>query len=239
MKFKNASASIIGSSHHKRYSNNQDSYGFSQDDFCIIGVIADGCGAGSNSEVGARLGVDFVINFCQKNFKHTPFDVNLLKTALLDYLRNIVKNQNTNEELEFIENYLFFTLFGFIIQPTQTFIFHSGDGLYILNDKIVIIEQNNRPNYIAKNLISGNFYLEVEQIETNKLNRILLAIDGLKQLNDKFLKGEKIQGMEKITAFFENENYFDDIMELPNLLTNLSINKNILKDDTTIIMIKK
>ncbi len=202
-------------------------------------MVADGCGAGLNSEVGAKLGVDFVLSFCQKHFKNNPFDINLLKTALLDYLRNIVKNQDTNEELEFIENYLFFTLFGFIIQSQYTFIFHSGDGMYILNDKIIDIEQNNRPNYISKNLISGNFNLEIEQIETNKLNRILIATDGLKQLNDKFLKGEEVEGMQKLTDFFDNESYFDDMLELPKLITNLSINKSILKDDTTLIMIKK
>ncbi len=239
MKFKNASASVIGSSHYKHYYNNQDSYNFYQDDSSIIGVVADGCGAGANSEVGARLGVDFVVNFCKKNFQNNPFDAKLLKTALLDYLRNIVKNQNTQEELEFIESYLFFTLFGFIVQNDQTFIFHSGDGLYCLNEKEVIIEQNNRPNYIAKNLISSNFSLEIEQIETKKLNRILIATDGLTQLNDAFLRNEKVEKMEKISDFFDNENNFDDIIALPKLITDLSINKNILKDDTTLIMIKK
>jgi serine/threonine protein phosphatase PrpC len=239
MNFKNASASIIGNSHHKRYSNNQDSYNFYQDDSLIIGVIADGCGAGLNSEVGARLVTDFVIHFCKKNFRYKAFDIDLLKTAVLEYLRNIVKIQNTNEELEFIENYLFFTLFGFIIQPPDTFIFHSGDGMYILNDYEVIVEQNNRPNYIAKSIVSGNFDLKTKHIKTNKLNRILIATDGLTQLTDTFLKGQKIEGMQKIADFFDNENHFDDIFSLPKLITNLSITKSILKDDTTIIMIKK
>jgi hypothetical protein len=239
MNFKNATASVIGSSHYKLYYNNQDGYNFYQDKTCIVGVVADGCGAGSNSEVGARLGVDFVINFCKKNFSHSPFDKNLLENALIEYLKHIVKNQQTSEELDFIENYLFFTLFGFVVQPHQTFIFHSGDGIYTLNDKEVIIEQDNRPKYIAKTLISGKYYIETDHIETQKLKRLLVATDGLNHLNDKFLKGQNIEGMTRISDFFNTESYFENEVSLPKFLTELSINKNILKDDTTMIMLRQ
>jgi Protein phosphatase 2C len=239
MNFINATASAIGSSHYKLYYNNQDSYHYYQDNSCIIGVVADGCGSGSNSEVGARLGVDFVVNFCKKHFQNKPFDEVLLKKALVEYLKNIVKNQQTSEELDFIENYLYFTLFGFVIQPHQTFIFHSGDGVYLLNDQEVIIEQNNRPKYIAKNLISGNIELQIEVIETSNVQQLLIATDGLIHLSEKFEAGETIEGMNKTSDLFKNDDLFDDMIALPKLLTNLSLQKNILKDDTTLIMLKK
>lgn len=239
MNFTNATASVIGSSHYKLFYNNQDSYSFYQDKYCIIGVVADGCGSGSNSEVGARLGVDFVVNFCKKHFRSNPFSADFVKSALVEYLRNIVKNQQTMEGVDFIENYLYFTLFGFIIQPQQTCIFHSGDGFYLLNDKEVVIEQNNRPQYIAKNLISGENHIKTECIETSKLQRLLVATDGLRYLTDKFLCGERVEGMAKTSDFFDNETHFEDVISLPKFLTDLSVNKNILKDDTTLIMVKK
>ncbi len=239
MNFISATASIIGSSHQKLYYNNQDAYEYYQDSDIIVGVVADGCGSGSNSEVGAQLGVNFVYNFCLKYFSHNPFDANLLKKELIDYLKNIVINQGTEEELEFIENYLFFTLFGFVVKKDKTHIFHSGDGFYILNDKEVIIEQNNRPNYIAKNLFSGNSTLKTDSIETSKLERLMVSTDGLIHLNDKFEKAETIQNLSKLSDLFENEDYFTDISSLPKLLIDLSTNKNILKDDTTFIMIKR
>lgn len=175
----------------------------------------------------------------QEKFFSYPFDKNLLENALIEYLRNIVKNQQTSEELDFIENYLFFTLFGFIVQPHQTFIFHSGDGLYILNEKQVIVEQNNRPKYIAKTLISGEFYMETDHIETEKLQNLLVATDGLTHLNDKFLQGENVENMTKISDFFKTESYFENEVSLPKFLTGLSINKNILKDDTTMIILRQ
>lgn len=237
MNYTTASASITGSSHQKLYYNNQDAYHFYQDDYLIVGVVADGCGGGSDSEVGARLGVNFVGNFCRKHFTHAPFDADILKNGLVDFLKQVVKNQQTNEELEFIENYLFFTLFGFIIQKDQTTIFHSGDGVYHLNDKEVIIDQHNRPNYIAKTLISGAAEIGTESIATAQLNRLLVATDGLLHLNQPFAQQENLGGITQISDFFDNSDFFEDIIALPKYLTELA-NKRILRDDTTMIMLK-
>jgi hypothetical protein len=239
MDFNNATASVIGSSHYKLYYNNQDSYSFYQDRSCIVGVVADGCGSGINSEVGAKLAVDFVVNYCKKHFRYNPFNVDLLQASLIEYLCNIVKNQQTSEELEFIENHLFFTIFGFVIQPQQTFVFHSGDGLYCINDEQFVIDQENRPQYIAKNLISGNGCIETAYIQTHKLQKLLVATDGLMHLNDKFKSGEHIANMTSISDFFDNKDHFNDMISLPKFLTDLSIKKNILKDDTTMIMLKR
>ena len=239
MNFTFTSASVIGNFHQRLNCNNQDALEFYQDKNIIIGVVADGCGSGSNSEVGSRLSVNFVINFCRKHFTTATFDSQKLKVALIEYLSEIIKNQQTKEKLEFIENYLYFTLFGFVVQPNQTFIFHTGDGLYYLNEKEVIVEQNNQPKYIVKNLVNGNVEIEVDIIETSKLNRLLISTDGLIQLNERFLKNEVINGNRKIADFFDKAEYFDDIISLKNDLTDLSINRNILKDDTTLILLKR
>lgn len=239
MNFLNASASVIGHSHYKLCYNNQDGYHFFQNKSCIIGVVADGCGGGSNNEVGAKLGVDFVVNFCRKHFSDKPFDVVVLKNALVEFLKNIVKNQRTAEELDFIENYLFFTLFGFVVQPRRTSVFHSGDGLFCLNERLIIIDQDNRPEYIAKTLISGEAFLAAESMETSQLDRLLVATDGLLHLNERFFKGENIEGMTNLSDLFDHEDFFDDPVSLPAFLTGLSLDRKILRDDTTMIMLKR
>ncbi len=239
MKFKIATASVIGSTHQKLFYNNQDSYNLYQDENCIIGVVSDGCGSGSNSEVGAKLAVDFVVNFCKNEFSENHFDLNILQNALIDFLQNIVINQQTKDEESFIKNYLLFTLFGFIIQQEQTYIFHSGDGFYILNNKEISIEQDNRPKYIANSLLNGDFSMSLEIIDTNKVEKILIATDGIIHLNEKYLLNENIDGMNKISDLFNIEEYFKNEVSLPKFLTDLSLKRNILKDDTTIIMIKR
>jgi hypothetical protein len=67
----------------------------------------------------------------------------------------------------------------------------------------------------------------------------MVATDGLSHLNEKFLESETVEGMQKLSDFFENDDYFDDMIALPKYLTNLSVNLNILKDDTSMIMLKK
>ncbi len=66
MNFEHASASIIGETHQKLFYNNQDAYAFYEDEKIIIGVVADGCGSSHSSEVGARLGVNFTMNYLKK-----------------------------------------------------------------------------------------------------------------------------------------------------------------------------
>lgn len=237
MNYTTASASVTGSSHQKLYYNNQDAYHYYQDDHLIVGVVADGCGGGSDSEVGARLGVNFVTNFCRKHFTHAPFEVNLLKNGLVDYLKQVVKNQQTREELEFIENYLFFTLFGFIIQKDQTSIFHSGDGVYLLNEKEVVVDQHNRPNYIAKTLISGAAEIGTESIASSQLERLLVATDGLLHLSQPFKLQENLGGITQFSDFFNTGDFFEDIIALPQYLTQLA-NKQVLRDDTSMILVK-
>ncbi len=239
MKFKFATASVIGSTHQKLHYNNQDSYNFYQDENCIIGVVSDGCGSGACSEVGSKLAVDFVVNYCKKEFSQNLLDINTLQNAVIEFLHNIVKNQQTKDEEYFIKNYLLFTLFGFIIQKEQTYIFHSGDGFYILNDKEITIEQNNRPKYIANSLLNEDFSMSLEIIDTNEVEKILIATDGITHLNEKYLQGENIDGMNKISDLFNIEEYFENEVSLPKFLTDLSLKRNILKDDTTTIMIKR
>ncbi len=238
MNFENANASVIGYSHYKLFYNNQDSCNFYQDENCIIGVVADGCGSGTNSEVGARLGVNFVVNFCQKHFSKNIFDEKLLKNALIEYLKNIIKNQQSNEISQFVEDFLYFTLFGFVVQPHQTFIFCSGDGVYVLNNKEVIIDQNNCPNYITKTLLNNDFSWHTEIIETKKLEQLLVATDGLLHLKETFLKNENVENIKELNDLFKQDDFFENPISLPKFLTKLSTKDNILGDDTSIVMIR-
>lgn len=60
------SGSTVGTTHQKLNYNNQDSYELIQTSNYIIGVIADGCGSGHKSEVGAHLGANFACKFISK-----------------------------------------------------------------------------------------------------------------------------------------------------------------------------
>lgn len=239
LNFTSSIGSVLGNTHKKLHYNNQDAYNYFQSKDLIIGVVADGCGGGACNEVGAKLIVDFLVNYCKKNYTNNPFEINTLKSSILSFLKNIVSNQQTDDELYFIENFLFFTLFGFVITPELTYIFHSGDGMYIINNEIHIVEQDNRPNYISKNLISGNFDFEIKELKTDNIDKILISTDGLIHLNEYLNKNGQLENISSISDLFNQSVLFDDISSLPKLLLDFAIKYEILRDDTTLIMLKR
>jgi hypothetical protein len=239
MTFKLATASTLGSTHQKLSYNNQDACDCYEDENIRIGVVADGCGSSPHSEVGAKLGVHFVVNFCRLHFSNEPFDAEKLGSALVEFLTNVVRNQQAADEPQFIESYLYFTLFGFIVQASRTYIFHSGDGVYCLNDKEVVVAQDNRPNYIARDLTGNQAKFEVDSIETSNLQQLMVATDGLMHLTEKFLNSESVEGMQSLGDLFDNESYFDEEVASPKFLTHLAMNLNILKDDTSMILLTR
>jgi len=239
MNFKIASGSSIGKVHRDLFYNNQDSYSIYHGEDIVIGVVTDGSSSGSNNEVGAKLCSDFVMNYCINHFRNSAFDLEKLQNAIIEYLHKIVDIQQTDDKSNFIQNYLYFTILGFIIKANDSFVFHAGDGVILINNTEFIIDQNNRPKYLGRNLLGEKTQLECKQIETNKLERILIATDGLIHLNNLFLQGADVDNLTSISDFFDSKKKKKNEIILSKFLTDWAINKHILADDTTIILCKR
>src|SRR5437867_3242541 len=129
----------------------------------IVGAIADGCGEGTHSEVGAQLAVQFipytVRDLLQQgiSFENLP---TLLFEKLIDFLKNLIDSYNfsdIHEYIKFVHEHLLFTLIGFIIAPENTIVFAAGDGVVLINDDIYLREQDNTPTYIGYHLIEQRY----------------------------------------------------------------------------------
>ena len=59
-KFRTGYATTPGYTHRKLDYNNQDAVLLVEHENYTIGIIADGCGSGANSEVGAQLAVKYL-----------------------------------------------------------------------------------------------------------------------------------------------------------------------------------
>src|SRR5687767_12676541 len=53
-------ASVLGREHARLFRNNQDGVAARVEDGIAVAVVTDGCGSGTSSEVGARLGARFL-----------------------------------------------------------------------------------------------------------------------------------------------------------------------------------
>ncbi len=246
--FEYANGSIIGRNHVLTSKNNQDAYRVVTQKAFITAVVCDGCGSGKHSEVGAKLGARMVssaiADLLHQETISNPEFWNLLKINLLQKLKDFV--ELVNGDLEFVNDYLLFTIVGAVITPSETVTFSMGDGAIALNGKLTQIPAypDNAPPYLAYGLYrpdSIDFEIR-DRIPTPELESILIATDGI----DDLIK------VENISQFWQEDKYFknsDAIRRKLSMLNREEIkpdwNKRelvkrsgILSDDTTIIAIR-
>jgi serine/threonine protein phosphatase PrpC len=144
--------SIQGFTHRNLEYNNQDFVLVEENEEYSMGLIADGCGSGSNSEVGAQLGLKYLMKRISERI-NSSWQGNL-KEDLQKYSNQLAGLHSDNPK-KFIKNFLLYTVIGFVERNGVLTILSFGDGVIVVDDKVEIIDQNNRPRYINNELI-GN-----------------------------------------------------------------------------------
>jgi len=246
--------SIIGRNHVLAGKNNQDAYGIVANEKFIIAVVCDGCGSGKHSEVGAKLGARLVIaeisNLLNQEVNQdsqisTAEFWDLVKLSLLQKLKDFVTL--ANGDLEFVNDYLLFTIVGFAITPSETVTFSMGDGAIAINGKLNQIPAypNNAPPYLAYGLYKPeaiSFKIR-DRLPTSELESLLIATDGI----DDLVKVEDINQFWLEDRYFKNPDAVRRKLAMLNREeTKPDWNKReivkrsgVLSDDTTLIVIRK
>lgn len=199
---------VMGRDHLFSRKNNQDALATAihtlSSKVYAVGVVADGCGEGQKSEIGAHLGVNFVVNEVFKLLAEglNPSEIpSPLFHYLIFFLQEIsgAYSLSGGDYKSFIKDNLLFTLIGFIAGPDKTVVFSYGDCLVIVNEDIEFRDQGEYPDYIAYRLIH-NLLIPGKQIsipttfdvrffETAHLNRLAIGTDGWREEKDVLSKG--------------------------------------------------
>jgi serine/threonine protein phosphatase PrpC len=192
------SGSVVGSEHLLRAANNQDKYRYSQ--FVVggrpyaVGVVCDGCSEGQHSEVGAALLAEFLTRRAEK-LLHDGFQVaevpDLLYHWALQFLKSlsgwlIGTDYNQNELTSLAKDYLLATVVGFIVGDEHTVIFSAGDGLILVNGHASVLNQDNRPAYLAYDILNPAHLtenrvrtsFETQIYATSAIERLAIWTDG-------------------------------------------------------------
>ena len=247
--FEYASGSIIGRNHVVTSKNNQDACEVVLRSQFVLAVVCDGCGSGKHSEVGAKLGVkivtDAIADLLHQETISNPEFWNLLKINLLQRLKDLV--ELVNGDLEFVNDYLLFTIVGAVITAHETMTFSMGDGAIALNGKLMQIPAypNNAPPYLAYGLYRPDAVsLEIcDRIPTSELESILIATDGI----DDLVK------VEDVSQFWQEDKYFKNPDAIRRKLAMLNCEESkpdwnkreivkrsgVLSDDTTLVVIRR
>jgi len=228
--FQIAAGSTIGTEHIRLKKNNQDAFFYLNSPDAIIGVVCDGCGSQSHSEVGAKLGASLLASTLQHylqlsetiNFEKC---LRLSQADVLAHLRTIVSKMATPHTgyTALVCNYFLFTVIGFVITKDTTWIFSLGDGITYINGEVHIQEfEGNAPPYLGYNLLDlqqlTQFQTEPHQLDinvdielpTDEIQSLVVGTDGvvqLSQIGDKFFPGlRKLVG--PISQFWEKNKFF-------------------------------
>ncbi len=189
---------VIGRSHILAGKNCQDAYKLGSLDVqgksFHVGWISDGCSAGAHSEVGSNLAAEFLYNQSVEYLKdEIPLEIIplFLFEDLISFLKSNLKShlfKTLQDQALYINNYLLFTLTGFIIGPNHGLVMAYGDGLVIINDQVYKREFNDESPYVGYLLIDSKFLnpirhpiseqFDVYPFKTDKLKKLAIGDDA-------------------------------------------------------------
>jgi hypothetical protein len=145
-----------------------------------FGVVSDGCGEGSASEVGALLTVALARAAIARGLACELELSAIAKLAANEVelgLEKLARSIPAHERTTFVREHLLATLVGFVARDREAVLFAAGDGLWLADGAARVLEQDNRPLYPAYALSGEQVPLTIERVQGAE--RLAVATDGL------------------------------------------------------------
>lgn len=235
-------ASFPGSDHRRIGKNNQDS--LYHDRVTVektkytFGVVCDGCSAGARSETGAHLMVSYIASEIPMmlqvgvSMEEIP---GALFSRCIGYLSAIASMTSMGDpikRIDFIVNHLLCTIIGFITDNERIIFFSAGDGVLVINDQFIQIDEDNKPRYLGYHLVDRKYLTAkdgivpdafvVQTYQMGSINRFAVCSDGMLP--------------EAVGALWGHK---EDSLGVQRSLKVLSLRKLIFRDDCTAIVVEK
>lgn len=199
MKIRVREATITGSDHKRLGKNNQDSRRFGgiqlDGQKYLFGVVCDGCSGGVHSETGAHLMASYISNEIPAILQlGLPLqDVpQALFTRCIGYLSAVTAQTIVGDALQrtlFVRDQMLCTIMAFVMSEQELIFFSAGDGMYVVNDHHVMIDQDNKPAYLGYHLVDKAYLtvkggilpqsFSVNSYSTKEVNRFAICTDGM------------------------------------------------------------
>ena len=255
-----AAASVIGREHSRAGRNNQDAFCFDSCEQGFAAVVADGCGSGSHSELGAQAGARQVVASALRLLRDgervdgSGF-LGLLRERSLAFLRELAGSLGRGG----LQECLLFTVVGAVVTPEHTLVFSAGDGVWALNGRVQALGPfpGNAPPYLAYGLIPDSLVPFIRQalVPTSEVESLLLGTDGVGDLARlaETLVPEAGDIVGPLSQFWREERYLrnpDAVRRRLSLLSRESVRVDpvshrlvrtpaLLPDDTTLVVLRR
>ncbi|HTE58594.1 MAG TPA: protein phosphatase 2C domain-containing protein [Verrucomicrobiae bacterium] len=223
--FEFAAGSVIGREHRDVIKNCQDGFTVVQGDLCTVAIVADGCGSGAHSEVGAQLGVRLLAtSICNEVRHRRSYDLNWerIRMDVLSQLSVLTRSMG-GDYRETVNSHFLFTVVGALLAYDAAIFFAIGDGVIMVNNELIPglgPFPGNKPPYLGYGLLPGNVDLAPDDLEfqivaqcpLDDLESFLIGSDGvldLRRVSQKCMPGisKQVGGIEQ---FWTDDRYFDN-----------------------------
>lgn len=260
LSFELAAASVQGREHARAGRNNQDAFFTRESARGLAAVVADGCGSGSQSELGAQLGarraVEGALSLLEEGVSPgSPLFLARLEADLLGFLAGLARQLGGSA----VGEALLFTLVGAVCTPDEVLVFSAGDGLWALNGEVNVLGPfpGNAPPYLSYGLLSpGTALLGARALRpTAEVDSLVLGTDGagdLRGLAEACLPGAE-EPVGPLSRLWTEDRYFTHPDALRRRLAMLNREfvradftarrlvraPGLLADDTTLVILRR
>lgn len=200
-----AGGRVCGTEHRRTGRGCQDAFAWQRVDGCLLATVADGCGSGRYSEVGAILGVRLWTAALADLMRESgtlfaagdvdaPQLVRALRADIWPQARARVAERLSGlargmggSVADNVRSHLLFTLVGALVTPAHTVVYSLGDGVYGINGGLVEIGPfpENRPPYLSYDVVEERPVWPVVVNAcwaSDAVQSVILATDGLAPL---------------------------------------------------------
>ena len=258
--FELAAATILGREHARAGRNNQDAFWARASEHGLVAVVADGCGSGAQSELGAQLGARRVVEGAlsllgQGRGVSAPDFLFQLEADLLCFLKALWGELGEHA----LGEALLFTLVGAVVTDEHVLVFSAGDGLWALNGELHPLGPfpGNAPPYLAYGLLKpGAVSLKTQAlVPTAEVESLLLGTDGVTELGGLSAARvpERDEPVGPLSQFWSEDRYFtnpDALRRRLALLNREAVRADfgarrlvrvpgLLGDDTTLVVLRR
>ena len=239
MRVEIAGGTVTGREHVAIGRNNQDAFCWSATPDATVAVVADGCGSGRYSEVGAQLGARLLAEALRARASRfddeaAPDVLERVRQDVLAQLR-VLGNAMGGSLSQVVSDYLLFTTLAFVVAPRLTTVFGIGDGVVCVNGRTTTLTaENNEPAYLGYGLAPSRLgdgvlpFVVHAQLPTAEVSALLVGTDGAAEV-------------PSLSEFWESDRYYANPYNVGRRLVQIGrhATPGRLPDDTTLVVLRR
>jgi hypothetical protein len=213
VRFELSSATLVGRMHAALRRNRQDAMASWTSGSRAIGVVADGCGSGTASELGAAVTARVMASRVRARLTRGERPRDAVSEAFADVveaLGSIAERASPpDQRADFVAEHLLSTVIAFVIDEKECVLLASGDGLTRIDGSTIVFDQGNAPEYPAYRLLGREVTPPIVRV-FERATEVAIATDGFDEASLERALGARRSRLERALRIEQQRGSFED-----------------------------